>query len=541
MRPTFPPGHRGASELPSPSLSPHLHHESNSKNKGITSHSQSKKASVKPMWVDVSVLPRIPKIKRDTGGITNDAAHRSSSSGSNSSNSAINSHGYGMPETGINSFARDKGRQQSLDQHKGRTEGQTQRPRPGAAGSSSAFSNSFSSSSSGSPASRQHHSSSSSSSAAAVSFRINSSGNSWHSRRLNIGPSPSSSSSVQELGKQKEEEARKRQLHRDKQMLLASRTLGGNREKDSNNIYDPFNPTLSESGSSDEEAESTSLGGSSQRTTQDEETLSSEKEEHEVQSREDPFHVENKTCKIKISEEEPRRAGAQEGLSRVSSPQKHAKIEKGSRLEDSGFGKQTLCDIKVKTESGTQGAKERKVFSENVKSFDSETRETKPNVHQSRVKTERKTQGEENGSHESPNMASSYSKNDSSASSVVSNKKKRKTDTKPYCKSSSKSPSKDLHQAQEVVQVSKERRSGSSENDRSRRGERHTSDEGHQQKENKDEKQNSRQLASRHSRRERSSSESSHSDSSDKGHRRKRRFRSRSRSKERRRSRYILL
>lgn len=541
MRHTFPPGHRGASELPGPSLSPHLHHESNSKNKGMTSHSQSKKAPVKPMWLDVSVLPRIPKIKRDTGGITNDTARRSSSSSPNSSNSAVNSHGYGMPETGINSFAGDKGRQQSLDQHKGRTDGQTQRPRPGAVGSSSAFSNSFSSSSSGSPASRQHHSSSSSSSSAAVSFRINSSGNSWHSRRLNIGPSPCSSSSVQELGKQKEEEARKRQLHRDKQMLLASRTLGGSREKDSNNIYDPFNPTLSESGSSDEEAESASLGGSSQRTTQDEETPSSEKEEHEVQSREDPFHVENKMRKIKASEEEPRRAGAQEALSQVSSPQKHAKLEKGSRLEDSGFGKQMLCDIKVKTESGTQDAKERKVFSENVKSFDSEMRETKPNVHQSRVKTEKKTQGEENGSHESPNVASTNSKNDSSARSLVPNKKKQKTDTKPDSKSSSKSPSKSLHQPQEVVQVSKEHCSGSSESDRSRRGERHTSDDGHQQKETKDKTQNSRQLVSRHRNRERSSSESSHSDSSDKGHRKKRRFRSRSRSKERRRSRYILL
>lgn len=507
----------------------------------MTSHSQSKKARVKPMWVDVSVLPRIPKIKRDTGGITNDAAYRSSSGVPNSSNSAVNSHGYGMPETGFNSFAGDKGRQQSLDQHKGRTDGQTQRPRTGAVGSSSSFSNSFSSSSSGSPASRQHHSSSSSSSSsAAVSFRINSSGNSWHSRRLNIGPSPCSSRSVQELGKQKEEEARKRQLHRDKQMLLASRTLGGSREKDSNNIYDPFNPTLSESGSSDEEAESTSLGGSSQRTTQDEETPSSEKEEHEVQSREDPFHVENKMHKIKISEEEPRRAGAQEALSQVSSPQKHAKVEKGSRLEDSGFGKETLCDIKVKTEPGTQGAEERKVFSENVKSFDSETRETKTNVHQSRVKTEKKTQGEENGSQESPNIASSNSKNYSFASSLVPNKKKQKTDTKPDSKSSSKSPSRNLHQAQEVVQVSKEHCSGSSETDRSRRGERHTSDKGHQQKE-KDEKQNSRQLASTHQKRERSSSESAHSDSSDKGHRKNRRFRSRSRSKERRRSRYILL
>lgn len=534
VRPAFHPSHRRASEpqLPSSSRSSTLHQESSSRNKGTVSPSLLKKAPVKEMWEDVSVLPRIPKIKRDNVGLTNGAVHRNSSS----SNPATNSRGYGIPGTGMNSFSGDKGRQQSVDQHKGRNEGQARRPRPDTAASSSsssssssAFSNSFSSSSS-SAASGQYQSSSSSSSssaaAAAVSFRINSSGNSWHSRRLNAGP-PSSSSSrstVPDVEKDREEAVRKRQLRRDKQMLLASRTLGGNREEDSNSMYDPFNPTLSESCSSDEEAESTSLDNSSQCTTQDEEASSLVKEELEAHNSDGRFCVANETHNRKIFKEEPSGAGAQRAASPVSSPPEHATVTRESGQDDSGTDKQTLWSIKVKMEPSSHSTPERKVITANA-----QTGEAKVNVDCSLVKDERKTGGEQNGSHDAPSAAPVICKTEPSASTPVPTKKKCKTETKR----DSKSPLKDLRRGQEAPQES-----SSSESDRRRRKEpRSASDQGRQLKENKDEQPSSK----RHRRRVRSSSGSSHSDSSDGEHRRKQRARSRSRSRERRRSRYFWL
>uniref|UniRef100_A0AAQ4PIT8 PHD and ring finger domains 1 n=1 Tax=Gasterosteus aculeatus aculeatus TaxID=481459 RepID=A0AAQ4PIT8_GASAC len=229
LGPTRPPGHwrNVGVEEPDPSFSIHPALSSASKSKGgALSRSQPQKATTKPAWVDVSVLPRIPKIKRES---------------SNGSNSASGSNGYRVPEMGITSFARDKGRQQSVNRQKGRPDG---------SGSSSTFSNSFSSSSSsswspgGSFASHPRYSLPSSSSSA-VSFRINSSGNSWQSRQL------SSSSSAAD-------EAKRRQMHRDKNMLLASLVLGS-KEPDSETIYDPFDPTLSDSSSSGGEAESAAL------------------------------------------------------------------------------------------------------------------------------------------------------------------------------------------------------------------------------------------------------------------------------------------
>lgn len=541
IRPTHPPGHRGTNGLrvPCPSSSIHLTIDSSSKSKGIaSSHSQSKKAPTKPMWVDVSVLPRIPKIKRESSGITNDGSNRSSSISANGSNSATSSNGYGMPETGMNSFAGDKGRQQSVDQQKGRADGQTQRPRPDAAGSSSSFSNSFSSSSAGSPANQPCYSSSSSSSSA-VSFRINSSGNSWHSRRLSIGSSSASGGSMQEPWREKEDEARKRQVHRDKQMLLASHTLV-NKEQDSNTIYDPFNPTLSDSSSSDEEAESTSPDDSSRHATHDRKAPSLGNK-CLVQSKKHLF-VKTETQEIEISEEEPRRASAQETISQqVRCSEEYVKVEKESRLVDTETEKRTsLLDTKVKKEPGVQNAEEAERFGDDIKSFKSETGDTTLCVHHSLdlVKTERETLEEVNTSAGTPNTALSNCRNDSSASSSVPTKKKQKAETKSDSKPCSKSPSRDLGRTKKAFQASKERRSSSPETDRSRRGDQHTSGQGDRQKEKKkDIKASSRRSRSRERRRARSTSESSQSNSPDRTRRKRRRFRSRSRSKDRRRSR----
>lgn len=492
------------------------------------------------MWVDVSVLPRIPKIKRESSGITNDGSNRSSSIGANGSNSATSSNGYGMPETGMNSFAGDKGRQQSVDQQKGRADGQTQRSRPDTAGSSSTFSNSFSSSSAGSPANQPRYSSSSSSSSA-VSFRINSSGNSWHSRRLSIGSSSASGGSMQEPWREKEDEARKRQLHRDKQMLLASRTLV-NKEQDSNNIYDPFNPTLSDSSSSDEEAESTSPDDSSRHATHDGKAPSLGNKECLGQSKQHLFDVKTETQEIEISEEDPRRASAQETISQqVRCLEEYIKVEKESRLVDTETEKQTsLLDTKVKKEPEVQNSEEAERFGDDIKSFKSETGDPTPSVHHSLdlVKIERETLEEVNASAGTPNTALSNCKNDSSASSSVPTKKKQKAETKSDSKPCSKSPSRDLGRTKKAFQASKERRSSSPETDSGRRGGHHTSGQGDRQKEKKkDRKASSRRSRSRERRRTRSTSESSQSNSPDRTRRKRRRFRSRSRSKDRRRSR----
>lgn len=457
------------------------------------------------------MLPRIPKIKRDSGGVTNGSAHSNSSS-----NSGTNSRGYGLPGTGMNSFAGGKGRQQSVDQHKGRNEGQARRPRPDAAASSSsssAFSNSFSSSSS-SAAHGHYQSSSSSSSAAAVSFRINSSGNSWHSRRLNVGPPSGSGSTVPGVEKDREEAARKKQLRRDKQMLLSSRTLGGSKVEDSNNMYDPFNPTLSESCSSDEEAESTSLDNSSQCATQDDEASSLVKEELEAHSSDDGFCATNKTHNRKMVKEEAGGDGAQKTPPPVSNPQEQATVKTESKQKDSGTDKQSLSGIKEEMDSGSQSTPDRKVCPENT-----QTGETKVKVDCSLVKLERNTGGEPNGSHHAPSAAPIVCKTEPCATAPVPSKKKSRTEAKR----DTKSPLKDLKEAPQE--------SSSSESDRRRR-QTHVSNQGRQTKENK-EQPSSKQ----HRRRVRSSSDTSHSDSFDGGQRRKQR--ARSRSKERRRSRYL--
>lgn len=549
IRATHPPGHRVTNGVRAPSPSIHLTLNSSSKSKGMPpSHSQSKKAPTKPMWVDVSVLPRIPKIKRESSDITNDGTSQggstSSSSRGNSSNSITSSNGFGMAEMGMNSLAGDKGRQQSVDQQKGRADGQAQRQRPDGqaqrqrpdgAGSSSAFSNSFSSSSSstGSPASQPHYSSSSSSSSSAVSFRINSSGNSWHSRRLSTPSSSASGGNVQEPRREKENEARKRQLHRDKQMLLASRTLG-NKEQDSNSIYDPFNPTLSDSSNSDDEAESTSLDGRFRPVTHEGKAPSLGNKKGIVQSKQHLVRVKTETQEIEISEEEPRRASAQVTISQeVKCSEEHIKVEKESRLVHTET-QTAFFDTKVKKEPGLDDAGEAERFGHSVKSLNSETTDTTPPVHHSldRIKTERET-GQSAGT---PNSAPPNCKNDSSASSSAPTKKKQKAETKSDSKSCSKSPSRDLGHKKKTFHALKERHSSSPETDRGRRGDHHASSQGGRQKEReKDRERSSRRSRSREKRRARSTSGSSQSNSPDRTCRK--RQRSRSRSKDRRRSR----
>ncbi|XP_070828463.1 PHD and RING finger domain-containing protein 1 [Chaetodon trifascialis] len=534
VRPTHLPGHRGTNGVraPSPSSSAHPSLDSSSKSKGIApSHSQPKKAPTKPVWVDVSVLPRIPKIKRESGSITNDGSNRSSSSRGNSSNSTTSSNGYSVPETGVNSLSGDKGRQQSVDQQKGRNDGQTQRQRPDGSGFSNSFSSS-SSSSTGSSASQQRYSSSSSSSTA-VSFRINSSGNSWQARRLSSGSSSASGGSVQELKREKQDEARKRQLHRDKQMLLASRPPV-NKEQDSNNIYDPFNPTLSDSSSSDNEAESTSLDGSSRCATHEGKAPSLGKKEGLVQSKQ--VHVKTETQEFEISEEQPRRASTQETISQeLRCSEEYVKVEKESRRVDTEAEKRTtLRDTTVKEEPGSDVAEDAKRFHDSVKSMNSGTADTTPPINHSldHLKAEREASEEESA--RTPSRAPPICKNDLSASSSACTKKKQKADTKSDSKPCSKSPSRDLGQRKKTFPASKERRSISPETDRGRRGDHHASGQGGRQKD-KDRERSSRRSRSRERRRPRSTSDSSQSTSPDRT-RRKRQW-SRSRSKDRRPSR----
>ncbi|XP_044049075.1 PHD and RING finger domain-containing protein 1 isoform X3 [Siniperca chuatsi] len=553
IRPTHTPGHRGTNGVraPSPFSSIHPTLDSSSKSKGMDpSQSQSKKAPTKPMWVDVSVLPRIPKINRGSSGITNDGTSQGGSSGSNrssssrgsSSNSTTSSKGYDMPETGMNNLAGDKGRQQSVDQQKGKADGQAERHRPDGAGSSSAFSNSFSSSTSstGSPASQPRYSSSSSSSSA-VSFRINSSGNSWRSRRLSVASPSTSGDSMQEHWREKKDEARKRQLHRDKQMLLASHTPV-NKEQDSNNIYDPFNPTLSDSSSSDDEAENTSLDGIFRHSTHERKAPSLGNKRGLVQSKQDLLHVKTETQEIKVSQEEPMGSSAQETISReVRCSEEYIKVEKESTLVDTETEKQTaLPNIKVKKEPGLDDAGEAERFGHSVKSLNSEIADTTLPVHHSLdLKTERETLEEESGqSVGTPNSPPPYCKNNnSSASSSAPTKKKQKAETKSDSKSCSKSPLRDLGHKKKTLQPSKERHTSSSETDRGRRGDNHASGQGGRQKEKeKDRERTFRQSRSRERRRAHSSSENSQSNSPDRACRKRRRSWSRQ-DKDRRRSR----
>lgn len=468
------------------------------------------------------MLPRIPKIKRESSRV--DGSDGNTSIGVNSSPSSTSSHSYGMPEAGVHSFAGDKGRQQSVDQQKGRADGQSQRSRPDSAGSSSTFSNSFSSSSSF-PTSQSHYSSSSSSSTT-VSFRINSSGNSWHSRRLSVGSSVGGGDSMQKPWKEKEDETKRRQLHRDKQKLLESRAL--NKEQDSNNIYDPFDPTKSDSSSSDEETENRRMDSSSKHTRRDKKVSSSGNKGCLVKSKQDPVDVKTETQELDISEKEPRRTSPQKTTSEeVRCSEEYVKVEKESRLVDNETENQrSVFDIKVKEEPGLQNAEEAESFGDNVSNLNSETVDGATSDHFSLdfLGSGRRTVKEEISCGEKPQTAPPENYPSLSTSAVI--KKKDKADTKSESNLCSKSPSKDWEQVKQVFQASKEPHSSSPQTDRGRRVDHHSSDQGGKEKENR--KQSPRSSRSRERRRARSTSESSTSNSPDRSHRKRHRSRARS-------------
>ncbi|KPP75093.1 PHD and RING finger domain-containing protein 1-like [Scleropages formosus] len=168
------------------------------------------KVPPKPTWLDVSGLPRIPKIKRESpNGLA---------PGGNDGRSS------GIPESCLNSLTGDRVRQQTAGQglsgtEQGRVGGSDDRQRQGGEGTSSSFSSSFLSS--GPPTG---HTSSS-----AVSFRISSSGNSWHARRL--------------------AHARAQGADRPCKKLLDSEQTRGKDKPTKSEIYDPFEPTGSDSDS----------------------------------------------------------------------------------------------------------------------------------------------------------------------------------------------------------------------------------------------------------------------------------------------------
>lgn len=179
----------------------------------------------KPVWVDVSVLPRIPKIKRDGG---------SKSSGSSSA----------LPVPSGMSLAGNSGRKQTVDNRGTGTSQQNstldvQKQTVDSTGaSSSSFSSSFTSTTSSHSASSNSRPSSSS-----ISFRINSSGNPWQARRL-------LASGGALFGD--DEEAIKIN-NKSKRIQLSLRTKV---KEEKCEVYDPFNPTGSDSSDNEPEVES---------------------------------------------------------------------------------------------------------------------------------------------------------------------------------------------------------------------------------------------------------------------------------------------
>ncbi|KAF7659258.1 hypothetical protein LDENG_00001210 [Lucifuga dentata] len=542
----FCPGH-GAVGVGRTSSSIHPTPESHLKSKEMAlSQSQLKKMPAKPMWVDVSALPRIPKIKRETSGVTNKGTSQDGSGGSNSrssrgscSRAANSNNNYGIPERGINNLTGDRSRQCGVDKQKGKADGQAQRP-DRAGSSSSTFSNSFSSSSSstGSSVSQSCFSSlSSSTSSSAVSFRINSSGNSWHTRRLSNASSTVIGGNTQDHCRTREDDARKKRLHRDKQMLLAARMLG-DKEQERSNIYDPFDPTASDSSSSDEELESKSLDRSVQHATPEIPTLGNE--EASGQSNQSLAQEETETQDIKGTHKETCKASAQEHVSEeVRCSEENVKVEQESRLIDTKAERETLPDIKVKEEPGLVDAGELSDRSAK-KSLSLQAADSTPPLHHSLIplKTEKEDSEKESG--QNARTPSSDCKTHSSTSGSGPAKKNQKTDIKSESKSWSKSPSQDLGHGRKISKrggSSKGHcsRSSSSETGRGKRGDQPASGQtGSRRGGDDDRGRTSRRARSRERRRRRpSTSDDSQSDSdSDMSHRKRHQSHSQSNRKQ---------
>ncbi|XP_039519055.1 PHD and RING finger domain-containing protein 1 isoform X2 [Pimephales promelas] len=200
-----------------------------------------RKPPPKPVWVDVSVLPRIPKIKRDSTPSANSSSDSSSST---------------LPGSSVTSLAGNTGRERTVDQQGMGTSQQNRTvdapsQRSDRTGAASSFSSSFTSSTSSFSASSNSCSSSSS-----VSFRINSSRNPWQARRL--------SASGGTLSGNEEESTKK--SNKSKHMLLSLKTKAKEEKskEEKCEVYDPFNPTGSDS--SDNEPEGEGLDVSTQNT-----------------------------------------------------------------------------------------------------------------------------------------------------------------------------------------------------------------------------------------------------------------------------------
>ncbi|XP_051915977.1 PHD and RING finger domain-containing protein 1 isoform X2 [Hippocampus zosterae] len=305
------------------------------------------KAPTKPVWVDVDVLPRIPKIKRDA---TNSSTNKSNSNSSSSMNTS------GMPETALVSFAGDQNRQQDVAQQSN----PERQPQNQGARSSSAFANSFSlSSSTASPSASLYNPAVSSSSSSSVSFRINISRNSWHSRRV-ILPSSSASGSSTQAEREKMEEAKKKQEHGDKQKLMASHTTASNKKDE--NVYDPFNPTVSDASSSDSEGESlaSSFHGFN--------SVPSPAFSRDVaQSKQKLLQVKTETPESEVAQEDSRNAHLQTSSRVGSRASRVVKVEKESVLVKTE-NQAAFSDIEVKRQTGLADSGKDNMFGHSVKS-----------------------------------------------------------------------------------------------------------------------------------------------------------------------------
>ncbi|KAM4733904.1 uncharacterized protein phrf1 [Anableps anableps] len=533
-RPVPTNGVRALRETPSSSV--HPIHVSNFKDKGTTlSQSQPKKVPVKPMWVDVSVLPRIPKIKRENSSVTNDGAGGIFDSSRGSSNSTGASNGPGLPKSGMNSLSGDKGRQHSVDKQKGHSDGHKNRPER--ASSSSAFSNSFASSSSTTPASQARHASFSSSSA--ISFRINSSGNSWHARRLSITSSSPAGSNVKEQWSEKEEEAKRKQMHKDKKTLLASCTAV---TKEQDNIYDPFNPTLSDSSSSSDEAEPTSLILSPQFGTNRGKLSTLGSSKGSVLRGQDVVQPKTESEEMEVSQQKP--GSSQLTLTpEMIFPADCIKVEKESDLAEVKPEKQMVfLDAIIKKEPSSdesESSDDRVVSESEIKSRSPDT--ISPVCqHVEHIKAEKNTQ-EDSGLRAKTSSRSLLNyRNDSSASCSSTISKKQMEETKSDSPTCSSTPLGDAPHRKQTSKTSKDQLSSSSETDRGRREEHHASNKESKKKERdkgREKDRSSRRSRSRERRRAPSTSDSSQPSSPDRAYRKKRRSRSRSKDKTRRRSR----
>ncbi|XP_067291782.1 PHD and RING finger domain-containing protein 1 isoform X2 [Pseudorasbora parva] len=202
----------------------------NQDKEGTARQPPARKPPPKPVWVDVSVLPRIPKIKRDSTSSANTSSDSSSST---------------FPGSSATSLAGNTGRERAVDQKGMGTSQQNrtvdaQRQRADRTGASSSFSSSFTSTTSSFSASSNSRPSSSS-----VSFRINSSRNPWQARQLPASGGTVSGNYEKSIKKS----------NKSKHMLLS---LGTKAKEEKNKevkceVYDPFNPTGSDS--SDNETE----------------------------------------------------------------------------------------------------------------------------------------------------------------------------------------------------------------------------------------------------------------------------------------------